>query len=230
MSSIHVLSLRLLVLGATGGVGRELVEQALLRGHRVTALVRSPEKLEPTSLRLTVVLGNPLDSDTIANLLPGHDAVLSALGPSGLGRTTVVSEGARSTILAMEETGVQRLLIVSVAMLFRDAGLVAAALRNTFLRNVAADAAEMERLVRTSSLDFTIVRPPRLTYGPLSGRVAAADDHLPKGAGGTSTASRADVANFMLEELVSNEHVRRVVGVAAQKRKVLPMHEAPISI
>lgn len=214
MSKSSKTPMQLFILGATGGTGRALVEQALRRGHRVTAFVRSPQKLGAAREGLTVVRGNPFDATAVAAALAGHDAVLSALGPPGPGKTSVAGDGARSTVAAMHAAGVRRLLVVGVAVLFEDIGLFASIMRRTLLRNVAMDSAEMETIVKGSDLDWTIARPPRLTNGPLTGRYGVADDHLPGGAGGAATISRADVAHFLLEELEHPAHVRRIVGLS----------------
>jgi len=204
----------LFVLGATGGTGRALVEQALRRGHRVTAFVRSPEKLGPPREGLTAVRGDPRDADELRAALPGHDAVLSALGPPGIGPSTVVSDCARSTVAAMQASGVRRILMVGVAVLFEE-GLVNAIARRTFLRNVAKDHAEMERILGASGLDWTIARPPRLTNGPLTRAYDVADGRMPEGT--RFTISRADVADFLLDEVERPAHVRRIVGLASLK-------------
>ena len=204
----------LFVLGATGGTGRALVEQALRRGHRVTAFVRSPEKLGPPREGLTAVRGDPRDADELRAALPGHDAVLSALGPPGIGPSTVVSDCARSTVAAMQASGVRRILMVGVAVLFEE-GLVNAIARRTFLRNVAKDHAEMERILGASGLDWTIARPPRLTNGPLTRAYDVADGRMPEGTRFTIT--RADVADFLLDEVERPAHVRRIVGLASLK-------------
>src|ERR1700730_18383679 len=95
---------------------------------------------------------------------PVMTSCFSALGPTGFGPTTIVADCARSTVRAMQATGVRRLLVVGVAVLF-DHGLLSAIARGTFLRNVARDSAEMERIVRDGDLDWTIARPPRVTHG-----------------------------------------------------------------
>src|SRR5256885_5608698 len=110
----------LFVLGATGGTGRAIVDQALRRGHRVTAFVRSPDKLGPSREGLTVLRGDPRNVEELRAALPGHDAVLSALGPPGIGPSTLVADSARSTVAAMRAAGVRRLLVVGVAVLFED--------------------------------------------------------------------------------------------------------------
>lgn len=207
-------STRLFVLGATGGIGRELVDQALERHHRVTAFVRSPQKLGSPRDGLTVIQGNVFDAETMSTTLAGHDAVLSMIGPPGPGRTTIASDSARATVAAMQTASVRRLLVIGVAVLFPDAGILARLLRSTLLRGVADDSAEMERIVNATRLDWTIVRPPKLTNGPRTERYGIADDHLPPGAGRASTISRADVAHFLLDEIERSAHLRRVVGIA----------------
>ena len=160
--------MKLLILGATGGTGRALLEQARARGHAVTAFVRSPQKLNGLSEGVTVLRGDPLNPTELMAVMGGHDAVLSALGAPGPGRTTILGDAGKATIEAMHAAGTRRLLVVSVAALFKDAGFVPALFRRTILRNIVIDAAEMERAVTSSDLDWTIARPPRLTNGPLT--------------------------------------------------------------
>jgi putative NADH-flavin reductase len=146
----------------------------------------------------------------MAAALPGHDAVLSALGPPGPGPTTVLRECARSTVAAMQTAGMRRLLVVSAAVLFKD-GLVTRLLGRTLLRNVAEDSAEMERVVVASGLDWTIARPPKLTNGPLTTRYLVENGRMPRG---KLWLSRADVAHFLLGELDRAAHAHRIVGMA----------------
>ena len=207
--------MQLVVIGATGGIGRELLRQAKERGHRVTALVRSPEKLGALAEGVNVIRGNPLDAEAVKEVIAGQDAVLSALGPPGIGRSTVQQDGARSIVAAMRSQGMRRLLVVSVAMLFEDFGVLTAIVRNTVLRNVAADSAEAERIIKGSGLDWTIVRPPRLTNRPLTRSYSVADGHMPAGSSGLL--DRADVAHFLLEEVERRQHVRQIVGIGLTK-------------
>jgi len=207
---------RIFILGATGGIGRSLIDQALDRGHEGTAFVRSPDKLGARRERISVVQGDPRNVDQLRAALPGHDAVFSALGPPGPGRTTIHRDCARSTIAAMQDTGVRRLLIISAAVLFEDHGLLFWLVRKTFLRNVAEDASGMERMVKASGLDWTVARPPSLTTGPFTGSYEVADDRMPRG---RLSISRADVAHFLLDELAANAHVGRIVGMASVKAK-----------
>jgi len=203
--------MRLFLLGATGKTGRELVHQALQRGDEVTAFVRSPEKLVIAHARLTVLKGDPCDANGLAAALPGHDAVICALSSGTLGPSTFPRDSACSLVEAMERTGVQRLVMFSVAFLFPGAGgLLGVLLGRLIFRNVIQSADAMERIVRTSALNWTLVRPPRLTDSPQTGRYRVEDDHLPhKGA----WISRADVAEFALMEATACKHLRKIVGV-----------------
>jgi len=206
--------MRLLILGASGGTGRALIRQACARGHEITAFVRSPQKLGALGDCVTVRQGDPRNVTELRAILPGHDAVVSVLGPPGPGPTTILRSGARSAVEAMRATGLRRLIVVSAAVLFDDLGFPGALLRRTLLKNVAEDSAEMERIVTASGLDWTIARPPRLTNGPLTGRYRVANERLPNRSALTSI-SRADVAHFLLSEVETSLHMHHVVGVAA---------------
>jgi putative NADH-flavin reductase len=203
--------MRLFILGATGGTGRLLVAQALARGHQVTAFVRAPEKLGPAREGLTVFRGDPRDAAGLTAALPGHDAVLSALGPPGPARTTILRDSAHSLVPAMQASAVRRLLVVSAAVLFRDAGAFINLMRRTLLKNVAEDNGAMERQIVASDLTWTIARPPRLTNGRMTGNYRVADGHLPRRG---FLLSRADVAHFLLDELERGAYPRRIVGLA----------------
>lgn len=207
--------MRLFILGATGRTGRALLDQAEQRGHSVTAFVRSPEKLTELQDRVVIRKGDPRSVDELQAALPGHDAVVSALGLAGLGRSTILSDAAQGTVRAMQTAGVRRLLVISVGMLFDDVGILAAILRRTLLRNIAKDSAEMERVVESSGLDWTIARPSQLTNGPLTSHYVVADGQMPQGA--RLSISRADVASFLLDEVERSAHVHRIVGLASMK-------------
>ena len=213
------LSTRLFILGATGGIGRQLVGQAIERHHEITAFVRSPEKLGITGSGVTVIQGDVQDADAISTALDGHDAVLSTIGPPGFSRNTITSDSARAMVAAMQTAGVRRLIVVGLATLFPDIGMFGRVLRKTLLRNIADDSAEMERIVKATRLDWTIVRPPRLTDGVRTEQYGIADDRLPMGAGANATVNRADVAHFMLNEVEQPGHMRRVVGIAYTKKR-----------
>jgi putative NADH-flavin reductase len=202
--------MKLFILGATGGIGSALIDQACARGHTVTAFVRSPQKIAGTDPRLTVVTGDPRNAQQLASAMRGHDAVLSALGSRSLMAHGLLRDCARSTVAAMQAASVDRLVIVSAAALFPDAGLLAAILRRTLLASAMDDAAAMEKTVMGDGLEWTIARPPRLTDGGGTGHYRAVTGHP---ASSALTIDRADVARFMLDAADRELHVREIVGV-----------------
>jgi putative NADH-flavin reductase len=203
--------MRLFVIGATGKTGTEILDLARARGHEVTAFVRSPQKLKPDA-SLTVVQGDPRRPEMIAAALRGHDAVLSAIGPpprEAFRPSTLVTDCARATVDAMSVSGVDRLAIVSAAVLFPEKGLYFAFFR-WFIQHHARDLRVMETIVQTSGLAWTIARPPRLTRSPES-RFRALTNALPPGSRAMSYRS---VAAFMLEAVERRSHVAEIVGLA----------------
>ncbi len=206
------MAMRLFVLGATGHIGAHILDLALARGHQVTAFVRSPGKITRQDKALAIIQGDPLRADELARALSGHDAVLSALGlpaREALRPSTRMAEFAASTVAAMKTARVNRLAIVSAAVLFPLPGLRFAFFR-WFLRHHARDLLAMESVVRATAFDFTIARPGRL--------VAASDeayrserDALPAG---TFSMSFRAVAAFLLDCVERGTHVREIVGLA----------------
>jgi hypothetical protein len=163
-------SMKLFVLGATGRTGSEIIDLARTRGHEITAFVRSPQKLRPAS-SLKIIRGDPLRSEMIAAALSGHDAVLSAIGPNPqetFRPSRLLTDCGRATVEAMAASGVDRLAIVSAAVLFPEKGLFFAFFR-WLLRHHARDLCSMEAIVQASGLAWTIARPPRLAKSPDAG-------------------------------------------------------------
>ena len=205
--------MKLFVIGATGHTGRQIIDVALSRSHEVTAFVRSPEKINRHDSRLRIVRGDPHNVEQLTRELPGHDAVLSALGvrpPQAFRPHSLVGECAASTVAAMTKTGVNRLVLVSAAVLFPEKGLVFAFFRR-LLTHIARDLSAAEETVRRTSLEWTIARPPRLTNGSQAG-YRAVRDALP--AKGFSMSFRG-VAAFMLDAVEQHTYLREVVGLAS---------------
>jgi putative NADH-flavin reductase len=205
---------KLVVLGATGGTGLEIVRQALDRGHSVTAFVRSPEKLRGFGDRLAVTQGDLLNCSELERVVEGHDAVISGFGPRApvsKADAHLLYQFAVSLTDAMQHTGVQRVVVESVAFLFRDSIVPPAYLlgRLLFPRTVA-DASAMERVFGESGLDWTMVRPPELTDRAYTGKYRVREGHLP--AFGFRI-SRADVADFMINAVEKHLASRKVVGL-----------------
>jgi putative NADH-flavin reductase len=196
---------KLFILGATGGTGLELVRQAPGRGHQVTAFGRSAAP-EPA----VNVKGDVMDAAALAPAMKGQDAVVFTLGPRTMEPTTLYSKGMEATLKAMGDAGVQRLAVVSLAILFPGIMGPIGRIGRWFLRNGANDAEVMEREVQASKLDWTIVRPPRLTNGGATGHWRSELDALPKGGW---RISRADLATSLLELLEKHLYSQHLIGV-----------------
>lgn len=204
--------MKLVVLGATGGIGIEIVKQALDRGHSLTAFVRAPERLESFRDQLTVRCGDLLSSAELARVLEGQDAVLSSFGPRDpRADGKLLQSFAGALTKAMLQSGMRRVVAVSVAFLFKDMILPPAyLLGRLFFAHHVADASAMEEILSKSGLDWTIVRPPQLTDKPRTGTYRVREDHLPRYG---FTISRADVADYMIKTVETGSSIGKIVGV-----------------
>ncbi len=213
---------RILVFGATGGTGREIVRQALIRGDlEVTAFARNPLDVEPAS-RLRVVGGDALNADAVAAAMDGQNAVLSALGSRTAANATLLAHAIPAIVAAMNDRGIRRLIVLGAAgaLDMNEALQHQNARTKVMYRTVAAtvlsaamhDHATQERLLRESDLDYTIVHAARLLDEPQTGNYRVESDGLPAGA---TTISRGDVAEFMLDQLDTSKHLRKApyIGV-----------------
>jgi putative NADH-flavin reductase len=203
--------MRLFVLGATGGIGQHLLRIGLEHGHEITALVRSPAKILQRSPSLHVIGGDVFDTAYLSQCMKGHDCVLSAFGPTTLRATTLRRDFGRSLAQSLQMAVVPRAEVVSAAFLFTDIGMFGTLLRHTLFRQMAPDIAGMEDEIMQSGIDWTIIRPPRLTNGPATRTYRVADGRLPPGG---SIVSRADVADFMIADTEKPAHIRQIVGMA----------------
>lgn len=207
---------RVLVVGATGGTGRQLVAQALERGLAVTALVRDPSRFTIAHPQLTVVRGDVLDRDSVDAAVRGQEAVVSALGHKRYyPPNRILSEGTRNLLQAMETHGVSRFVCETSLGVGDSAGRLG--VYYTFFTIPVVlpfyywDKARQERLIAASPVEWVIVRPGLLTNGPKRGRYRHGH-----GIGSflwTVRISRADVADFMLNQLASDTYLRAAPGV-----------------
>jgi uncharacterized protein YbjT (DUF2867 family) len=179
--------MKITIVAATGGIGRRILEQAVAAGHDVTAVVRNPEKLPPARARVVAVDLAAADPAALDAAVEGADAVLSGLGARSKAEAGVASGGTRAVVSAMQAAGVRRIVVVSAAPIgtvpsparpvppAHDPGdgffvrHLATPVVKKVLREHYADLARMEDVLRDSGLDWTVVRPPRLTDKPLTG-------------------------------------------------------------
>src|SRR3990170_1129432 len=205
------MSMNIMIVGATRGIGRQLLEQTLASGHTVTALVRDPQRLAAQHERLKVVKGDILDSDSVALAMAGQDAVCCTIGvKTPWIRVTVFSEGTRNLLQAMKKTGAGRLICVTGIGAGDSRGhggfLYDRIFYPLLFKRVYADKDRQESLIEASDVDWTIVRPGFLTNGPLTKNYRMLTDLTGVTAG---RISRADVAHFILKELETNRHLRQ---------------------
>ena len=221
--------MKLTIIAATGGIGRQLLEQAISAGHDVTVVARNPQNLSPAPARAVAADLASADPAALQPAVAGADAVLSALGPRTKADAGVAAGGTKVITEAMQAAGVRRIIVVSAAPIGtvpspgrphpprHDPGdgviirYLADPIVKRALRDHYADLARMEDVLRASDLDWTIVRPPRLTGKPVTGRYRTAyGQNLRRGL----FVSRADVAHYMLSILDRPETFRQTIGIA----------------
>ncbi len=202
--------MRLFIVGATGHTGRLAVEQAIASGHAVTIMVRNPQ-MRPDREGQKVVVGNPLRVDDLVPVLPDHDVVISCLGQRSGKDAMLLRDAATVMLQAMGRSGIRRYLVISQGLLFPSRNPVVWLLRWILARHVA-DSTAMEKLVRTSDVDWTIVRPPRLQDGGTRRGCRSRAGAWPAGA---SAMQRADLAAFLIDETEKAKYIRAVVGVTS---------------
>ena len=203
--------MRIILLGANGRTGREILSQALSAGDAVTAVVRAEDRLSDVShAGVEVRVGNACDSNFLEAILPGHDVVISTLGPRTPTKAacTIYTESATAIVEAMPKSDVSRLLVTSTALLFPSSKLSDRILR-WVAKNNYQQAGLMEERIRSSSLEWTIVRTGFLTNGSTTD-YRVANGVLPEGGG---SIARAALAQFFLTEAKQSSHLRQVVGL-----------------
>ena len=202
--------MKLLVFGASGPTGAQLVSQALEQGHEITAFVRNAGNLQAKE-RVKPAVGDAQDPAAVSEAVRGQDAVLSALGRRRtFTSASLMVNSMRAIVPAMERHRVKRLILMSsfgVGESARDAPLLRRLFYRTMLRGIFADKLAGEEIVRRSALEWTIVYPVLLTDGPRTGNYRVGERLA---LSGFPKISRADVAEFMLKELYDAEYLKRI--------------------
>lgn len=208
--------MKIYIIGGTGKTGIELIKQALEMGHKVTALARNPQRLKITNPNLTIIEGNVLKPESFEKSLPGHDAVLSALGHKRfIIKTKILSEGTKDIIEAMKKHNLKRLICIT-SLGINDSRFKLGLYYTLFTIPVILlfyflDKSRQEKIIFNSGLDWTIIRPGQLTNGKKKLKYKHGQN-----TGNyilTKTISRADVADFMLKQLTDTKYVNKAVGI-----------------
>ena len=206
--------MKLIIFGATGTVGRHLVEQALDQGHDVTAFARHPDALKLDHDNLTRRVGDVLNADEVKAAVLGHDAALIALGAGRKG--TVRAAGTRNIVNAMRSDGPHRLVCETTLGVGDSRPLLnffwKRIMFGLLLRPAYADHVEQEAIIRDSDLDWVIVRPGAFIDGPVTGTYKHGFPVTEKNL--TLKIARADVADFMLRQLTDNTYLHRTPSLS----------------
>jgi putative NADH-flavin reductase len=202
--------MKVLVLGASGKTGIEVVHQGMAAGHEITAFVRDPGRLKASSPQLAVKVGDARSIADLSQALEGQEAVISTLG-SNKAADALIAKSTGALLEAAGKTGLRRVVMLSVARNYKPTLFIRLMAR--IMAGVVADRWAGEDSLKDSGLDWTIVYPAKLTDGPRTGRVRTVD------AGDTvtfrSTISRADVAEFLLARLTDSEAVGKAFVVTS---------------
>lgn len=203
--------MRIVIFGATGRTGHHLVAQALSAGHEVRVFVRDASRLPVRHERLHIVEGDALDTSSVEQVVSSTDAILSTLGHTKTSTNDVQTVGVENIVGAMKKNNVSRLISLTGAgvrdekdqpkLIDRVFGLLLKLLQPAVLE----DAERHAEIIKASGLDWVIVRAPRLTDGPWSGKYRVG--YVGKNSG--TKISRADVAGFMLGQLTADEYLHQ---------------------
>lgn len=199
--------MKLLVIGSTGRTGRHVLDQGLRRGHEITAFSRRPQELAGFEGLKQVIHGDALNLDDVRKAVAGQDAVISAVGSSGI---------ARNLIIAMREAGVPRLVMTSSRSVVATRPRLPVTLAWLVFREAYADLARAEGMIEMSGLDWTIVRATMLTDKPFTGQVHI--DFEANATGGDWSLTRADYAMTLLDVVENPQMVGKALGVCGAKR------------
>lgn len=211
--------MRVAVVGGSGRTGAHVVRLLGEAGHELVLLARDPARLRTLPAGASVLTGAVTDPTAVARLVDGADAVVSALGPSSNKEATLQQAAARVLVEAMRAAGVRRFVGISGAGVDMpgDAKTLpnraVSALMQRFAGPAVGDKMAEARLWADSGLDWTLVRPPRLTDGPATGRVEHHAHRSPR----KSSISRADLAAFVVEQLTDTRYVGQAPLVATAK-------------
>jgi putative NADH-flavin reductase len=213
--------MNIILFGATGQIGQQILKQALERGHTVTAFVRDAAKLDVTHLRLTVMVGDARNARAVAAAIPGHDAVINAMGPGGPDVSDkyldIITDGIRHLVQGMREAGLRRIVVLgSVATLNAAPDKLLRDLPNfpDLARNISGAHLEAWKTLAASGLDWTVICPaPIVESGEPTGQYRTQADFL-LGGGPQLKIATGDVADLLLNEVEHGNHIGHRVNVA----------------
>ena len=205
--------MKIILFGATGGVGQQVVLQGLDAGFEITAFVRTPAKMSVTHPRLTIVQGDAFDLDQVTQAIAGHDAVVSCLASSnGMKKTNELQTMIGHVVSGMKKHGVKRIVYTASAGIHKELPGLSGQLIMQMLKHALSDHKAAVKTIVSNDLIYTIVRPMGLTHDELTGHYRESTTGVPSN---SRSISRADVAHFIIKALHDKAYHQSSVGIAS---------------
>lgn len=204
--------MKIIVFGATGGVGQHVVKQALEKGIEVTAFVRTPSKIDLAHEQLHIVQGDAFNKEEVAAAIAGHDVVVSCLGSSqGMKKSTELEEMTKNIVAGMQAHNIKRIIYTASAGINNEIPGISGKMVMKMLKNALMDHRNAVDYIEGHELNFTIVRPMGLTNNAFTGTYREAKVGIPEK---SKSISRADVAHFIVKALSDKQYENSSIGIA----------------
>lgn len=204
--------MKIIVFGATGGVGQHVVKQALEKGIEVTAFVRTPSKIDLAHEQLHIVQGDAFNKEEVAAAIAGHDVVVSCLGSSqGMKKSTELEEMTKNIVARMQAHNIKRIVYTASAGINNEIPGISGKMVMKMLKNALMDHRNAVDYIEGHELNFTIVRPMGLTNNAFTGTYREAKVGIPEK---SKSISRADVAHFIVKALSDKQYENSSIGIA----------------
>lgn len=206
------MGMKIIVFGATGGVGQFVVSQGLEAGFEITAFVRTPTKLIISHENLKIVQGNAFNQEEVSAAIKGHNAVVSCLGSSqGMKKSTELQEMTKNMVIGMKDNHVDRIIYTASAGIDKEIPGLSGKLVMQMLKNALVDHRAAVDYIQSNGLNYTIVRPMGLTNHPFTGKYRESATSVPEK---SRSISRADVAHFIIKALKDTNYNYKSIGIA----------------
>ena len=210
--------MKIAVIGATGSTGQNFVKQSLAKGHHVTVLVRSPQKLTIEDPNLNVIIGDVLNVDDVAHAVSGQDAIFIALGTGKVPKkSSIRADGTQQVVKALGTASEKPYIVILSSLGVGDSKKQYPFywnwILNLFLRYAFADHQQQEKIIQDSSLPYAILRPTFMNHKPVTGHAKATA--APETVNILASLPRADVANYALNAIEKQNHHRQEVALTA---------------
>ncbi|MBG9521855.1 MULTISPECIES: NAD(P)-dependent oxidoreductase [Bacillus cereus group] len=203
--------MKIIVFGATGGVGQYVVKQALEKGVEVTAFIRNPSKIELVHEQLYITQGDAFNKEEVTEAIAGHDVVVSCLGSSqGMKKSKELEEMTKNIVAGMQAHNVKRIIYTASAGINKEIPGISGNIVMKILKNALTDHRNAVDYIEAHGLNFTIVRPMGLTSDSLTGKYRESKTGVPEK---SRTIPRADVAHFIVKALSEEQYENSSIGI-----------------